>query len=253
MATSIQTVKDKETTSPWRQLIGIIDQPITTLKIVLPRPGWSTWAIPLAVLLLAFATNTVVQMPYTLDVAREQAESQLASLPAQQAEAARETMKFTLSLPFMLATGLGVGTIILVGGIVLQAAFFYFGTLIVGGADVSYGSLFRLSTWSRIPMALGYLTLAAFTAFSQSGIQYPGLGFLVTTGNPLEDARNPLVPLLSSLDLFWLWHLLLVGLGLSMVARLSWGKSLGLTVLWMALTLGLTVLPSLIFSSGLGG
>jgi len=253
MATSTQAVGNKETLSLWRYLIGIIDQPVTTFKVVLTRPRWSTWALPLVVLLLAFAVNTVVQMPYTMELAREQAESQLASIPAQQAEVARETMEFTLSLPFLLATSLGVGVIILVGGVVIQAAFFYFGTLIAGGADVSYGSLFRLSSWARIPMAIGYLVLAGFTAVSQSGIQYPGLAFLVTTGDPMKDARNPLVPLLSSVDLFWLWHLLLIVLGLSVVARLSWGKSLILTILYTALTLGLVVLPSLIFSGGFGG
>lgn len=253
MATSTQNVANNETLSLWRHLFGIIDQPVTTFKVVLPRRKWSTWALPLMVLLLAFAINTVVQMPFTLELARQQAENQLASLPTQQAEAARETLEFTLSLPFMLATGLGVGAIFLVGGVVIQAAFFYFGTLIVGGAEVSYGLLFRLSSWARIPMAIGYLVLAGFTAVSQSGIQYPGLAFLVTTGDPMKDAGNPLVPLLSSIDLFWLWHLLLIVMGLSVVARLSWGKSLVLTILYTALALGLVVLPSLIFSGGFGG
>ena len=253
MATTTQTMTNQETGPLWRHLIGIIDRPMSTLDAVAARPGWSTWALPLFLLLITFTINTVVQLPYTLEFAREQAESQLASLPAQQAEAAREAMAFTLSLPFMLATGLGFGIVFLIGAVVIQAAFFHFGSLIAGGADTSYGSIFRMSSWARIPLAIGYLVLAGFTAFAQSGIQYPGLGLLVASGNPMEDAGNPLVPLLSSVDIFWLWHLVLVGLGLAVVARLGWGKSLVLTILWAALALGVVMLPSLIFGAGVGG
>ena len=63
----------------------------------------------------------------------------------------------------------------------------------------------------------------------------------------MQDTGNPLFVLLSGIDLFWLWHLLLVVLGVSVVARFSRGKSLPLTLLYAALSLGMTVLPTLLF------
>ena len=101
-------------------------------------------------------------------------------------------------------------------------------------------------------MAIGYLVQTGFIFFTQGAILYPGLAFLVSTGNALEDAQNPLMILLSSVDIFWLWNLLLLILGLSVVAKISRGKSFGLVLLYALLALGLTVLPSLIFGS-MGG
>jgi hypothetical protein len=200
--------------------------------------------------LLGFAIVTVVQLPYTVEVAREQAESQLASLPAQQAEAARETLEFTLSTPFMLATGLGVGIIVLVGGVVIQAALFYFGALMAGGADVSYGSMFNLSAWARIPMAIGYLVQTGIIVATQSMLN-PGFSYLMASGNIMEDVKNPVYALLANLDLFWLWHLWLAVLGLALVSRMSRGKSLVLVMIYAVVVLGvmvgMMVGPSMLF------
>ncbi len=253
MTTTIEAIANNQTPSLGRQLFGIIDQPVTTFKAVLARRSWSTWALPLFVVILTFAAMTVVQIPYTLELAREQAESQLASLSPEQVEAARQTMEFTLSLPFMLATSLGFGVIFLIGGLLVQSAFLYFGALIVGGDDMSFGSIFAMSSWARIPMAIGLLVQGGFTLVAQHINQYPGLSFLVGTGDLMKDARDPLFVLLGGIDLFWVWHLALAVLGLSVVARISRGKSLMLIILYAALALGITVLPTLIFAGTLGG
>jgi hypothetical protein len=235
----------------WQYLFGIIDRPVSTFEAVLTQRKWLTWAVPLFIVIIAFAITTGAQTPHTLALAREQAERQLASMPAQQAEAAQAMMETTLSLPFMLATGLGVGIITLLAGVLIQAAFLYFGSLIVGGNDTTFGSMFTMTAWARLPMAIGYLVYAGLIFASQEFI-YPGLAFLVTTGDFIQDTQNPLVSLLGSIDLFWLWHLLLIVLGLSVVSRLSRGKSLVLTGLYAALSIGVVMLPSLIFGGGFG-
>ncbi len=203
-------------------------------------------------LILTFTVISVVQMPYTLELAREQAEGQLASLPPEQAEAAREAMAFTLSLPFLLTTTLGVGVLALLFGLLIQATILYFGALITGGDDMRFGSVFTMSAWARLPLALGYLVQAGFVFFTQGAIRYPGLAFMVATDNPLEDAKNPMLPLLASIDIFWLWSLLLAIIGLAVVARISRGKALVLVLIYAAVSLGITVLPSIIFGAGLG-
>lgn len=109
-----------------------------------------------------------------------------------------------------------------------------------------------MSVWTRLPAAIGFLTQAGYIFIMQHMIEQPGLSFLVATGDVLQDARNPFYLVLGRLDIFWLWHLLVV-LGLSMAARMGRGKSLLLTVLYAALTLGLTVLPTLVFGGVFGG
>jgi hypothetical protein len=179
------------------------------MKEAAARRKWWMWAAPLLIVFAALAVMTVAGAPYTLELAREQAERQLASMPAEQAEMARQGMAASLSQSSMIIAGLVSGLIMLFLGVLAQATFLYFGTLISGG-EVQFGSIFTLSAWSRLPFAVHYLTMTAFMAVSQKAIEYQGLGFLVRTGDMFQDMRNPVFNLLSQINIFWLWHLFLI-------------------------------------------
>ena len=56
---------------------------------------------------------------------------------------------------------------------------------------------------------------------------------------------------LANIDLFWLWHLLLAVLGLSVVARISRGKSLILVVIYAVLAVSIFVFSILLFKGSL--
>jgi len=236
----------------WKLLFGIVDRPIATFQEVLARRKWWIWAVPLLIVLLCFVAVTAASAPLGVELARDQMERQLASMPASQAEEARAQMETFVSLPFILVTSLVSGTLMLLLGIVGQAAILYFGALVAGG-EVEFGPVFTMSTWTRLPTAIRSLVQAGFIAFSGRSTQYLGLAALVATGDIVKDARNPLVTLLAQLDLFWLWHLLLVVLGLSVAARFSRVKSLILTLIYAALALALTTLPSLLFGGATVG
>ena len=74
MTTTAETALIDTKRPLWRLLVGIIDQPATTFEGILARRRWWMWAVPLLILLLSFAVLTLVSMPYTLEMAREQAE-----------------------------------------------------------------------------------------------------------------------------------------------------------------------------------
>jgi hypothetical protein len=135
--------------------------------------------------------------------------------------------------------------------VLAQAVFLYFAALVSGG-EVEFGRVFTMSSWSRLPFVIDFLTQAGFVAVMQRLVEYQGLGFLVRTGDLWQDARNPLFVLLSQMSLFWVWHLFLVVVGLSVAARFSQGKSLLLVLLYAILALGLTVLPTLLFGRMMG-
>ena len=229
-------------------LVGWIDRPAATFQAVLTRRKWWVWLTPLLIVLAAFAILTAIQAPYSLEMAQEQAEIRLAQLPPEQVEAARAGMEKTMTLPFMTATALGFGVVALLFSLLAQATFLYFGSLVSGGDDMRFGQMFTLSAYTRLPLALSFLAQAGFILITHHLLQQPGLSFLVSTGDLLQDARNPLFVLLGTLDLFWLWHLLLVGIALSAAARLGWAKALLLTLLYAAIWLGATVAPTLIVS-----
>ncbi len=251
MTTILGTSNNVPKRSIWALLPGFIDRPRSTLQAVLAQRRWTMWLAPLLVILISFTVLTVIQTPYTLEVAREQMQAQLATMPEEQAQAMQAGMGASLSLPVMLATSLGFGAIMLVVSLLAQATFLYFTALVAGG-EMDFGSMFTVSAWSRLPEAISYLAQAGFTAAMAQLIRQPGLSFLVTTGDMMQDARNPFFGLLSRLDLFWLWHLLLVAVGLSVAARFGWGKSGLLTLLYAALVLALAILPTLLFSGMMG-
>jgi hypothetical protein len=252
MSSPSETTHVDEHPSLGRLLFGIIDRPAGTFKAVLGRRNWVMWLVPLLILMAGLAIFSVINLPYAQEMAREQAERQLASLPAEQAEMARSRLDTTLSTPVMLATTIGFGSLVLLIGVLAQATFLYFSALMAGGDDMTFGSVFTMSSWTKLPQALNFLVQAGFVAFSGSSISYPGLSVLVGTGDLMTDVRNPLFVLLGRIDLFWLWHLVLVVIGLAVVARISRGKALVLTILYAALALGITVLPTLLFGGMMG-
>ena len=251
--TTVEAVSNGEARPLWQLLFGIVDRPTATFVAVLARRKWWMWAIPLLVILLCMAVMIVARAPYDVELARQQMQRQLDSMPADQAQAVRAGgMETFTSLPFILATGLGVGAVALIIGVVAQAAVLYFGSLVAGG-EVNFGQVFTMSVWTRLPSAVNSLTLAGFTLIAGRTVRYAGLSALVAVGDLMKDGRNPMVALLGQIDLFWLWHLLLVGLGLSVVARFSRLKALVLTLIYAVLSLAVVVLPTLLFGGASGG
>lgn len=241
MTTSTESVNNQEERSLWFHLIGIIDRPVSTFEAVTTRRKWVNWALPLAIVLIALTLVTVAQAPYTAEFAREQAETQLATLSEAQAEQARSVMETTTSVPFMIAMGLIFGYLAIAVGMLIESAFYYFGSIITGGNDTNFGAVFTMNSWARLPMAIGYLVQLGIILITQSMITTPGLSFFVAGDDLMENAQNPIYVLLANLDLFWLWHLVLAVLGLAVVARMSRGKSTILVILYAVLSLGISV------------
>ena len=250
--TTVETASNEKTPPLWQLLFGIIDRPAATFKAVLARRKWYMWAVPLLVVLLCMAFMMVVRTPYDREIAQQELERRLATMTPEQAEAARAGMETFMSVPVRLAMGLVTAIIMLLIGVVVQAAILYFGALVAGG-EVDFGSVFTMSTWTRLPMALYFLVQAVFMVIAQRALNAPGLSALVATGDLMKDAQNPLFTLLGRLDPFWLWHLFLVVVGLSVAARFSRVKSLVLTLVYVVVSLAVTALPTLLFGGLAGG
>jgi hypothetical protein len=250
--TTVEAVSNGETRPVWQLLFGIVDRPAATLSAVLARRKWWMAVLPLMIVFVGLAVLLAARAPHLVELARQQMQRQLDSMSAEQAKQAGGAMDTFTSLPFILGAGLVTGLLALVIGVVAQAAVLYFGALITGG-EVNFGQVFTMSAWTRLPSAVGDLVQAGFTLAAGRAIDYPGLSTLMATGDLMKDGRSPLYSLLSGIDLFWLWHLLLVAVGLSVVARFGRVKATALTLVYAALSLALVVLPSLLFGGMAGG
>ncbi len=229
----------------WQLLVGIIDRPATTMSYVGKKPGWA-WLTPALLILVGLVVFSVVTAPLTSELALRQAQQQLASLPPQQAEqAATQVEKFT-SPPVMVAFSVVGGLVALAVTWLLGSGVLYFLGLVAGG-EANFAQSFAILTWSWLPYFLRNLVLAAYVAYSGHLISQ-GLSFLVATGDQTKDAANWLYSLLSQIDLFYLWHLILVIVGLAAVGRLSKAKATIVGLIYLAVTTALGLVPTLVGS-----
>ena len=227
----------------WQLLVSIIDRPATTMSYVGKKPGWA-WITPALLVLVGLAVFSVVAAPYTSELALRQAQQQMASLPPQQAEqAAAQVERFTS--PPMVATFSIIGGLVALAVIwLLSAGVLYFLGLVAGG-EANFAQSFAILVWSWLPYALRNLVMAAYVAYSGQLINQ-GLSFLVATGDQTKDAANWLYSLLSQIDLFYLWHLILVVVGLATVGRFSKAKATIVGLIYLAVTTALSLVPTLI-------
>ncbi|MGQ9785039.1 MAG: YIP1 family protein [Anaerolineae bacterium] len=229
-------------------LVAFVDQPKKTLWTVLGWRDATVWLIPLLLILLSSVSLAIVQAPYNRELARQQLQRQLQQLPEEQRKETAAQMEAFTTTPVLVAGVLLGGFFALLVGLAGQALWLYLGASIVGG-DVSFGTMWRLGVWSRLPYALGWSAQAGFTVVSGRVVRYPGLSALVATGDLVQDSRSPLFALLGSLDLFWFWHVLLVAVGLS-AARLRRGPLIALTLSYAVLGLTVQIVPAMFFRSG---
>jgi len=238
-----------EKLSSWALLASIVDRPGTALANVAADPRWR-WLLPAVLASVALAVAAVLIAPLLTVQSQQQAQELLASslsqLSADQAAQVQARMAAVQTPLFIGATTLGVGIIQLVLGWLIQATVLYFGALIAG-ADLEFTRVFATTPWLGLPYVLETIVQTAYVKFSNQLIVNQGLSYLVSSGKPLDDARNLAYGALSQVTIFRLWHLLLVYVLLRGVARLERGAAFWLTVLYAALFVAghllLTVVP----------
>lgn len=232
-------------------LPGMIDRPRATLAIILATPRWR-WLLPAllclaasAFLLLVSAEELSQQALLQQGVAMQALEDQMQEMTeAQQAQLRQQMATFTSPLILGL-TGLATGAVALFIGWLLGAGVVYFG-LAISGEAVLYASLVAAFSWTWLPFALRDLVSAGWTLATGVVRTNPGLSYFVATGDALADARNPLWLLAGAIDLFWLWHIVLV-YALIKAARPR-GGAVALTIVYIFIYLVVRLAPAMLAS-----
>lgn len=228
-------------------LVGIVDRPRATLAAVLARPRWR-WLLPLLLCLAASALLLLVsldelsrQAAQQQAVAMQSLESQAQDMSAAQQEQVRQQMA-AFSSPLVLAvSSLVTGFLGLVIGWLLGAGILFIG-LAIGGEATPYAPLVAAISWTWLPFALRDLVSAGWALATGTVRVNPGLSYFVASGDRIADAVDPLWLLASQIDLFWLWHLVLIYVLLK--AARPRGSAWGLTLAYAAIYLLLRVGPA---------
>ena len=250
MTTDVTT---SDVPSVWTLLISIIDRPRRTFEAVITRPRWK-WVLPMVLAVIAVAILAWVSAPHTAELAQETTMSQLTQ-SGMTPDEAQKMMDSTAQFRTPLFLGL-VGSITgaLMVGIIwaAMAGLFYFLSLVVGAEELTFGAVFNVVAWSSIPLTLRNLVQAAVIGILGKFPVYAGLSALQATGDTLKDAGNPIFALLTFADIFWLWHIALLVIGLAVCTKFSRTKAFFITLIYALLSIGLAI-GGTFFSRGAGG
>lgn len=231
-------------TSVWQLLLDVIASPGRAFAEITRRQG-TVWLLPAFIVLASLIIYLVVAAPYTAALAQKQLQAQLATLPPDQAETVAQQAQRFVSPVFIIVSGGLTGVVVQALIWLLVSGILYFGILLAGG-DATYSAVWAVTPWLFIPEAVRNLVMALWVYMHKALLQYQGLSFLIASGDIQADSRNPLFGVLQQIDLFNAWHVVLVYIALRRGLGVSRGGALVVTVLYVAIMLGLSALPAVI-------
>ncbi len=237
---------------------GIFIRPRQTLGAIVESNGRGWW-IPLLVMLVLTVTLVVLSGPIQAKEMREQIakmqDSQ--SIPGQQGnpEQLEQTLSFATSPIFTIALPAASGAIGLGIGWLIQVGFLYLIATVLGGRT-RFGALWGVVLWAAMPLAIRLLLQTGFVTLTGSTIKNPGLSGLVeqSAGDSLAALRAPagqlaLSAALGQLDLFVIWNLVLLIIGLKIATGFSARKAALIIIGFWLLGIGLNILIAVVGAS----
>jgi len=259
---SEEKVSAPERWRPPRLLWGMIVRPRATLEY-LREHGGRTWWLPALLAAFLVVLPIVVAAPITARQAREAflaAQEQMGErvereMSAEEQAQVEQAMSITAS-PLITVVFPAVGGVVgRVVGWLAWAGALYLAGLALGGRS-TFGQMFRMVVWAWLPYVLRGLLQTVYILASGQLIANPGLSGLVQGDRsvsemvltPPSPGQTLLVALLSQVDLFLVWNLILLVIGVTAVTRLPRRKAILLTLgVWLLLT-ALGLVPALVGS-----
>ncbi|MFQ6101331.1 MAG: Yip1 family protein [Anaerolineae bacterium] len=259
-------MSEENTTSPERLglprlLWGMVVRPRATLGY-LNEHGGRIWWLPALLAVLLVVLPIVVAAPITARQAREavmatqeqMGEQFGAAMSDEERAQMEEQMMSMAASPLIIVVFPAVGGVMgLAVGWLVWAGALYLAGMALGGRS-TFGQLFRMVVWVWLPYALRGLLQTVYVLVSGQLIANPGLSGLVQETRPISEivvappspGQTLLVAFLSRIDLFLVWNLILLVIGVMVATRLPRRKAVLATLgIWLLLT-AVSLLPALI-------
>ncbi len=236
--TSTNTIPERK--NVFVEFFDIIAAPGQALRRIsyYPRSWWFPALLSILTALLLLWTS----LDYLLAEAQRVAQLQLSAqnLPPEQLEAAQQMMDRLMQPNFMLIQG-GIGILL---GLVLAwgiSTLIIYLSASIGGANPKASSMWALVLWTWIPFVIRNVVYGVFGLFSDAFSRSPGLSYFVSTGDLINDQTNPLYVAAAQVDIFSLWHLVLIYILLRVPISMGRGSAIAITLLYAVINVGLRV------------
>ncbi|MFY9802373.1 MAG: YIP1 family protein [Candidatus Acidiferrales bacterium] len=225
------------TDNSFSRMFGVIFSPKPTFESIAKRP---TWALPLIIFVfVGFAATTVItqRVGWRAVIDREiasspKAQQRLEQLPPEKRDQALNGQaKIT---PYIVYA---INVLFPFVGAVIVAAVLLLAFNVIGGARINFKTSLAVVAYSWIPLLIaGLLGILILFLKDPSTVDVKNL----VASNPgallPDDSSKALVSLLSSLDLFSFWTMILMAVGYCAAdpKKISFAKALGMVVaVWL--------------------
>ncbi len=138
--------------------------------------------------------------------------------------------------------GIVAGVIGLFIGYLAHAGLLFLIGLMLGG-QATFKQVFRMAVWTLLPAVIRNF-VAAIAMLASGGLPAPGLSAAMTAAEAASARVG--AALLQTFDVYRLWTLLLIGIGVVATQRLSRGKSVLAVVIYWVVTLALTAVVAIV-------
>jgi hypothetical protein len=231
--------------SPFHVLIGVLIRPRATFEKLRTAKRGYWWVVfvlaALATFVLALASTAAQRS--TIQAVVQSGSVEGVEMPANMAQTATT---------FALVGGTIGGILSTLFGYVLLTLLI-FGAGMIQGGKATFQQVFTMSVWTTLPYVIRSL-VQAVASLVTGAAPTPGLSGVLTTA---EAASMPiLAAVLTRIDIYMVWSLVLLVIGVGVVYRLSRGKTLLIVAIYVVVTLVLVVASTALFSSignALGG
>jgi hypothetical protein len=235
-ATSVSAPETQPRINPFGRIIGVFTSPKQTFASIAGRPGWVAPLLLMMVLATCVGTLLNTKMnwgEYIRHKAQENARFEQLS-EEQKDQALAGQVKFWSNFSY------GVG-IVAVPLSTLIFALIYFGAFnLFRGAGLRFGQAFAITTHAFLPTAISSILALIILPLKTYGDVDPENVVATSLKAYLpESAPKPLLALGGSLELFFIWCLVLVAIGFSAAnpkkvkPEASFGIVFGLWAVWV--------------------
>jgi hypothetical protein len=224
----------------FQRIIGVLFSPDSTFASIAKRPDW---VLPLVLLMIsALVTGVVIAQHVDFgSAAREAMEQNKNASPEQIDKAVR--ISSSIGKVFTYLSPVVVIIVLLVIAGVCLLAFRLF------GGEGDFKQAFSVTCYASIPSIIKSILMMTIILLRGSIVPAQGLATLVRSnlGFLTDYKTNPMAfALLSALDIFSVWYLILMIIGFAYVARVSKAKSAVIIIsLWIVALLFKLIGPAL--------
>lgn len=236
-----------EASNPFSMMIGALFAPAETFGKVAQRP---VWVVPLIVYVLLSVVGTVMVMPKIDFESAVRAELEKSG---QEIDDKQLELIISIQKPFVYAA-----SVFFIPFAIAVIAAVHMGGFRAFGGEGRFAQYFAVTTFAWMPLLVqsivGQVVIMTRKSISVEQLQtavVSNLGFLTS---PIDNPAQ--FTLLSSIDIFSLWVMLLLVIGFGIVSKLPRAQSIGIVVaFWLIYVIGKTGMAAIgqAMRAGAGG